>query len=559
MNQNFSFTIGKFPVQNFKIVRSTNALDGEIDTINTLVHFIDAVTGHSLPVICDNETAEFEIVVGKTNRDTKEIEEARQKIRHDGFSALVKDKKFYITATTSRGCVFGLYWFMEEYLGVRFYSSTYTTIIKNAAVSVPCDLYRVCNPSFMARDPYWYDLLSPKNTAFANFRYALRSNQRDMDDVGGGISYTGGFVHTLSQLAELPHKIGLQPCLTDEKVYQTVLKNLRKLLKENPNASIVSVSQNDSYAHQLGCQCENCKAIDDREGTPMGSLLTFVNRIANEIRDEYPNVFIDTLAYRYTRKPPKTLRPESNVIIRLCSIECCSSHPLTDDSCQSNREFCEDIQNWAKICDHIYVWDYVTDFRHYLAPFPNFKVLRENIQFFAKNHVIGLFSQGNYESISGEFGELRTYLLSKLMWNADMSEQEYYKLIDEFLENYYGDGWRFIKEYIDATCELAAQNHLKIYDRPDSFLPFTNDEFCPKMLSLWDKALAAAQNEEYRNHVEQSRIQVLYYSSFAEDLPDNKQRLLEMHKAIKKFGITRHREGAVVPETIDQNDPQNLH
>jgi uridine phosphorylase len=98
----------------------------------------------------------------------------------------------------------------------------------------------------------------------------------------GGISYAGPFVHTFSALTGQPHEIGKQPCLTDEAVYQKVLANVKAWLRANPNAKIVSVSQNDSYAEQLGCQCANCKAIDEREGTPMGSLLAFVNRIAGD-------------------------------------------------------------------------------------------------------------------------------------------------------------------------------------------------------------------------------------------------------------------------------------
>ena len=76
------------------------------------------------------------------------------------------------------------------------------------------------------------------------------------------------------------------------------------------------MSQNDSYAEGRGCQCEKCRAIDEAEGTPMGSLLTFVNRIADAIKDDYPHVAVDTLAYRYTRKAPKTIVPADNVIIR---------------------------------------------------------------------------------------------------------------------------------------------------------------------------------------------------------------------------------------------------
>jgi hypothetical protein len=58
------------------------------------------------------------------------------------------------------------------------------------------------------------------------------------------------------------------------------------------------------------------------------------NAVADAIKDEYPNVAIDTFAYQYTRKPPAHVVPRPNVIVRLCSIELllCSS--------ASNDPFC---------------------------------------------------------------------------------------------------------------------------------------------------------------------------------------------------------------------------
>lgn len=41
---------------------------------------------------------------------------------------------------------------------------------------------------------------------------------------------------------------------------------------------------------------------------------------------------IDTLAYQYTRPAPKKTVPRSNVIIRLCSIECNFALPFSDPS-----------------------------------------------------------------------------------------------------------------------------------------------------------------------------------------------------------------------------------
>ena len=113
--------------------------------------------------------------------------------------------------------------------------------------------------------------------------------------------------------------------------------------------------------------------------------------------------------------------------VRICTLSDCFSHPLR--SCNDNWRSTEtlyegntvpqDMKAWSEKCDRMYVWDYVTNFNHYFTPMPNFQVLQDNIRFFLENNVVGLFEQGNGEDLSGEFGELRYYILSKLMWEPD--------------------------------------------------------------------------------------------------------------------------------------------
>ena len=552
--------IGNTPITAYTLVYPQNALEGEVNAVATMVDLVQKATGYTMPAVTDDTPKmPYEIVVGVTNRDTLRVAEARERIQNDGYAMVMEGDSLFITGTTPRGGVYGVYTFLEDYVGVRFYADTYTVCRQDKMADVPADLCRVYSPAFMSRDVYWYHVLSPRKTGQLTYPYALKVNRGTMPDLGGGVSYAGQFVHTFSLLAEMPHEIGLQPCLTDENVFQTVRKNVRLWLDEHPTASIISVSQNDSYAHQMGCQCENCKAIDDREGTPMGSLLTFVNRIADDIREDYPHVYVDTLAYRYTRKAPKTIKPADNVIIRLCSIECCFCHPLDDPGCPHNTAFVQDIEEWSAICNNLYIWDYTTDFLCYLGPFPNLAVLRSNVKFFKDHHVIGVFEQGNRHAPSGEFGELRGYLLAKLLWEPDMTEETYQALIDEFLEAYYGKGWRYVRQYIEVTSKKAAERHLHIYDVPNKVFPFAEDEheaemaFAEELLGLWNAALAMADSDEHHAHVLQSSIQALYYAEFV--LPTERFEALNtlMLDAIRASGITRYRETADIPAFDDPN------
>ena len=95
----------------------------------------------------------------------------------------------------------------------------------------------------------------------------------------------------------------------------------------NAERKNISVSQDDDDPY---CRCERCEAINQAEGTPMGSHLALVNEVAEALEKEFPDGKVGTLSYWYTRRPPRTMKPRHNVQIQFYSIECCTLYPLDD-------------------------------------------------------------------------------------------------------------------------------------------------------------------------------------------------------------------------------------
>lgn len=551
---------GKKMVENFKIfgkgieyytiVIGKTADSTELNASAELQRYVKEATGYNLPVNTDNEAEKkYEIVVGKTARDTDYIEKKRSGLGSDGYLIAQDHKKLFLTGEKSRGTIYAVYSFLEDYMGWRYYSSTCEKVKESDGINISEDIFDRQIPSFEFRTSFWYNIMSNPDLSVK-----LKNNFNTLENQGGMFTYAGDLVHTLGTLSEQTLGMNQQPCLTDPEVYATVLKNVRALLAANPDANIISVSQNDSDGEGLGCQCENCKALDDKEGGPIGSLLTFVNRIADDIKEDYPNVYVDTLAYRYTRKPPKNIKPRDNVLIRLCSIECCFAHPL--DECSEDKSFTEDLKEWSKIAKNLYIWDYTTCFTHYFGSFPNFSALRQNAKLFHDCNVIGLFEQGNYQSESGEFGELRNYLLSKVMWNVNMSEKEYYAYMDDFLEGYYGAGWKYIREFIDVINNVENTRHVHIYDMPASMIGYSeldsslHRNTLHTYLSLWDKALEMAADQEEFDRINKSRMQVVYDIMLIEpkETPEFKAMTEKFYEDAHKYKITHMSEGTYVPD-----------
>jgi hypothetical protein len=273
---------------------------------------------------------------------------------------------------------------------------------------------------------------------------------------------------------------------------------------------ILSLTQEDNFDF---CQCDNCKKVDEYEGSNAGSMLRFVNAVAQNIAEDYPHVLIDTFAYQYTRTPPKHVKPLNNVVVRLCSIECCFAHPLDDPNCPDNQRFANDIREWSKICDRLYIWDYTTNYAAYNVIFPNFQVLQKNMRFFKRHNVIGVYEEGNPQSelAHSEFNELKGWLLSRLMFNPDL---DYDAEMNGFLKAYYGGGWQYVRAYIDLISENSGKpgkngqhQKMSIFDAPTSkgLLSLKPNQIKHADV-LWNKAIAAAGSEACKENVRRSQV-----------------------------------------------------
>ncbi len=322
----------------YRIVIPAAAIPSERYAAEELQHYLQKITGAKLPIVTDAEAAApQEILLGSTAR-LPQAEAELKKLGQDGFTLRTDGERLIIAGGKPRGTLYGVYAVLEEKLGVRWYAPDFevTPQTNHLELEAP-DETQV--PPLENREVFWSEMMH--NADFAA-RHRLNGNSYPLTEKHGGrFAVYFPFVHSLENLIpqdlykDHPEYFPLvrgerkkgyvQRCLSNPDVVKLAKARVRQWIKEHPEASIISVSQNDAGDY---CQCDQCKALDDQEGSHAGSLLRFVNAVAEDIETDYPKVRIDTLAYQYTRKAPKTLRPRHNVIIRLCSIECCFAHPL---------------------------------------------------------------------------------------------------------------------------------------------------------------------------------------------------------------------------------------
>ncbi len=454
--------------------------------------YLRRATGAELPIVGASEIASVDdeklLILGPGALSERTLGIDETAIKPDGIVVKVVGNDVALTGASERGTLYAVYEFLEREVGIRWLSSTDEFVPRVPKLTIDDALSIDYAPKLLYRESFYRDAFS------SPFAARLRCNgdsSRLTEEYGGKNVFVFG-CH--SSFTLVPPKVyfkdhpdwfaeidgvrcvgapfcwgmedvlgpgqarerGTQLCFSNDEMLEELIANARRELRANPGATFIDVSQEDCEGY---CQCEKCRAIDEAEGSPSGSLLRAVNKVAEALEEEFPNVYVETLAYRYTRKPPKITKPRRNVVIRLCSIECSFGQPL-DSGVEANASFRDDLLKWSEISDNLFVWDYATDFGYYLLPFPNYRVLAPNIRFYVDHKVLGMLEQGDYQMPTGDFVELRAWIVAKLLWNPDADVRE---LFDDFVSHYYAPElvpvyW----EYFNLLSDAVERNNFKL-------------------------------------------------------------------------------------------------
>ena len=482
---------GKAPA--YTIVIPAKASPTQRYAAEELRDFTARMTGVTLAIATRGETLPEKAIVIDSDGEGAA---ATSPLGEDGFRLKVNGARLYVTASPVRGALYGVYELLECFGGCRWYSSWCDRVPARETFAVPDTLDEAQTPAFLMREPFWFDVL-----AHGDFAARVRCNCRSWRSIEAKYGKDHPEYFALRDGKRRNETKGevqwyVQLCLTNPDVLKLVVEGVKARIRQDPGAKFYGVSQNDNPYY---CQCEKCAAIDAEEDSHAGTVVRFVNAVAEEIEKEFPNVVIETLAYQFSRKPPKKTRLRHNVIPCLCSIECDFARPIPTSPYKDNIAFRDDIRGWSKQTDMLYVWDYTTNFRHYPHAFPNVYALQDNIRFFRDNGVKCLFEQGAYQGRHADFAELKAWLMAKWMWNPELPMKD---LLDDFFNGYYGKGAPFVRAYFEELHRLQRdyssdpKKPLCIFE--DVTSPALSDEFFEKAADLWAKAAAAVKDDPVR-------------------------------------------------------------
>jgi len=549
----------------FQILLPAKPSTMETKAAKDLAQWLEEMTSAQFDIVSEGSPKAHKtnvISIGRTKlASSLGINTSDPKLKDEGISIASKNGNLILTGGSERGPINAVYALLEEDLGCRWYSRT-GRFIPNRPTLKFKPTSRTFVPALEIRDPYYYDAFD----GTWSLRNRTNSSSASVPiEWGGNMSYAL-FVHTFATLVPPDKYFAKHPeyfsenngqrnpnqlCVSNPDTLKIAIESVKAILKANPKARIISVSQNDGWPC---CSCALCKAEADKEGTLAAPLLKFVNALSDEVGKDYPKVRISTLAYLDTFVAPKTVKPHENVAIQLCTDSHAWSEPFL--KIEETQKFQKAMKDWAAMGANINIWDYTCNFSHYAAPMPNWQVVTDSIRFFINHNARGVMLQGNYQSFGTSDGPMRCWVWAKQLWNPKLDTRA---LMQDFVYGYYGKSADAVWDYQELVWNLWEKEHLGKLKTPSGGIRYTMDlfdkDFMNQAKACFAKAEAAADDGEVLQRVEECELQVLYAQLCQEydvaqkagkpsDPAAFKEALDKFEKIARRENLTHLAEGA---------------
>ena len=539
----------------YVIVTPQTPIPEEATAADWLATMLQQVTGAALPSRTEDATdlPMTQLLVGDTEFARQHgIETA--KLKPEEWRVKVVGDSLILAGGRSRGTIYAVCEFLEQEVGVLYLDPLTEVAPSRPSLTISAVDRSGC-PAFPVRSlfsgfPYGHP--AKGGPLSEKFLVANKNNINGRTSSGdyarmipAGVHTFGNFISSKEFATTHPEYFGMdaagkritddlgtpsawtQLCVTNEEVRRITIERAKMFILAERAAAIregressrlLVLSQNDNTVNL--CLCPQCQAIVDREGSESGPQLEFVNHVARALKDEFPDVIVQTEAYNFTLEAPQTLTPDSNVMVRFIDNYGFSdlTHPLDDPRNERSMKL---FRGWqAKHC-MLGVWDYWRVFEQHptgcFAPSLNVRALHADMRMFHKSgaklmtiEAEDLFGAGIInEPMSADlqsFFPLRTWVGLKTI---DDPTKDLDTLIDTFCRGYYGPAAKPMRALLDRIEDRQAELSLRVVDvqRHVWMEQLCDAAFFTDAYRWLDEAmLATAADPFMQTHVQRERI-----------------------------------------------------
>ncbi len=421
------------------------------------------------------------------------------------------------------GTLYGVYAFLEQFAGVRFYMpGDVGTVVPKQEIAVPAGIDIGNSPKFVYRHPWICnfpaapdDALWYKRAGFGGkapvqiidfFHYftnklktthpeyfAVVDGERDFDNKcavrGGG-----------------------HLCFNAPGCKEAVAELIMEYFRSHPEHRYFPLTPGDGLVRC--CECPQCLAEQDKD-KPKYAVFSnhvwkFVNEVAKIVEKEFPDRFVGCLAYdTYLAPPDRIAKLNPNVAVMFCRNRSSMASKAYANAMHKR------IEEWQTKTDNsLFGWDYYlqcwTPWRELPVFFPT--IIQEDLQYMLRHGFAGEFIEAeswrspatptkmNYPATQ----HLNLYITGKLYWNPDANLND---MLNEYYRLFYGPAEKPMKEFFERAirCWLDGLNAntsdsgIGVSANPVDIFSIASLD---KMLASLDEATRLATASPYKERVQ---------------------------------------------------------
>ncbi|MCD4660139.1 MULTISPECIES: DUF4838 domain-containing protein [unclassified Agrobacterium] len=500
------------------------------------------------------------LVVGRLNAFARKAftEADFEELGDDGFLIRSSGPHILIAGRTPRGTMYGVNWFLDRKLGIRWLAPDVTNLPLTPDITLPFQHERQI-PRFgfrevlsvEAEDKAWRqrNLMNGEShgPSFQSSPPALDSWDRSWASQGIIANFYQLLPPAIYRPAHPDWYAGGQLAMMNEEMRAEMARVVIERLRALPGYRSIWFSIHDmDWGWDMDA---SSKAFADRHGGYASApRLDMMIDIARRVRAELPGARLAFNAYHWSFTPPEGMTVPDHILVYPMTIHVNYRDALNGTA---NAALGKDIAGWNKIARNVLIWDHITNFAGFIQPTPNIFPIGRSIQWLASlDHVGGYMGEGSFNTPGAEFASLRAWVIARLLWDP---EQDINELVREFCEAYYGPAASDIIEYIRFYHDKISRTDDVLAEKTSVDMAMFDAEFVKRADSLFDKAEASVRGTRYEARVQTARMPVDYvillrrneYSDLKDQIgfdvnTDKNQRSARFWKAISQAGVTQY-------------------
>ncbi|MEJ8309303.1 DUF4838 domain-containing protein [Agrobacterium larrymoorei] len=459
--------------------------------------------------------AEPLLVVGRKNAIAKRAftDADFNGLGDDGFLIRTFGAHILIAGATPRGSMYGVNWFLDHKLGVRWLSPTFTYWPKTPDITLP-ELNERQVPRFAFREVLSVEA-DNKPWRQRNLMSGQSHGPSFLPTPNGIDSWneswaTRGTIFNFYEL--LPKKIyqathrewyaGGQLAMMNKDMRAEMARVVVQRLRALPDYRKLWFSIHDmDWGWDMDPASRAFAA--KHGGHPSAPRLDMMIEVADLVRAELPGARLAFNAYHWSFTPPEGMTVPDYILVYPMTIQVNYRDALNG---QSNQKLGEDLAGWNAIAKHVLVWDHITNFAGYLQPTPNILPIGNTVKWLASlDHVEGYMGEGSFNTRGAEFAALRAWMIARLLWDPN---QDPWAIITEFCEKYYGPAAPQVLDYIRLMHDKLAATDDVLSEKTTVDMEMFDADFISRADSLFDKAEKAVVGTGYAAQVHLARLPV---------------------------------------------------